>query len=155
MGASIFLHLTIGLLIRLLAITYSVYHDATNLIKYTDIDYSVFTDAASYVIRQESPYRRETYRYTPLLAWFLTPNLTVSPSYGKILFSLFDILTSYLIYCLSMVESSGNKKLSQRCSYLWIYNPLPIVICSRGSSESIILSLVLATLFLVSKSDFF
>lgn len=51
MGASIFLHLTIGLSIRLLAVAYSVYHDATNLVKYTDIDYSVFTDAASYVVR--------------------------------------------------------------------------------------------------------
>lgn len=45
----VFLHLTIGLLIRLAATLYSVYHDATNLVKYTDIDYSVFTDGASYV----------------------------------------------------------------------------------------------------------
>lgn len=75
----------------------------------------------------------------------------MSPCYGKILFSLFDILTSYLIYSLCLIESAGNKALSRRCSYLWIYNPLPIVICSRGSSESIILSLVLATLFLAKK----
>ncbi len=37
-------------------------------------------------------------RYTPLLAFMLLPNLTISPLFGKCLFSLFDLLAGYLIY---------------------------------------------------------
>lgn len=90
-------HLFFAFLIRLFFIVYGVYHDSFAVVPYTDTDYKVFTDAARYVINFKSPYKRHTYRYSPLIAILLVPNVLVHDCFGKILFSVVDILVGYLI----------------------------------------------------------
>ena len=65
-------------------------------VKFTDIDYNVFSDAAKFMQAGESPYARATYRYTPILAWLLIPNQYLA-NWGKIVFSAGDILAGWLM----------------------------------------------------------
>jgi phosphatidylinositol glycan class M len=58
----------------------------------------VFTDAAKYVLDGSSPYERATYRYTPLLAYMMLPNLTWFRAFGKVLFVLCDLIAGFLIH---------------------------------------------------------
>lgn len=43
--------LILSVLIRIALIVYSEWHDAHSTVKYTDIDYRVFTDAARFLLR--------------------------------------------------------------------------------------------------------
>src|ERR1700736_952435 len=82
----------LSVLLRLVLLVYGVYHDAHSPLKYTDVDYFVFTDAARFVHNGQSPYQRETFRYTPLLAWLVLP--TAWPgwfSWGKVEFALGEV----------------------------------------------------------------
>ncbi|EMD38288.1 glycosyltransferase family 50 protein [Gelatoporia subvermispora B] len=101
-------------ILRIALIVYSEWHDAHSVVKYTDVDYRVFSDAARFLIAPSEnniaqgplgrwlglgdPYTRATYRYTPLLAVLLTPNEWLHPSFGKYLFAACDILAGVLIY---------------------------------------------------------
>lgn len=150
--------ITLGIALRFIFFFYGLYQDAHLAVKYTDIDYVVFSDAASYVFNSESPYRRETYRYTPLLAWMLVPNSMGDWAYhyGKLLFIFCDILTGILINRLipetnktyKIIGFEINKKTVLLS--LWLLNPIVITISTRGLSES-----VLTFLILISVTSFF
>jgi phosphatidylinositol glycan class M len=84
-----------GILLRTILMIYGYFMDFYAL-KYTDIDYSVFTDASAFVLDGGSPYQRATYRYTPLLSWILVPNQYFLP-FGKVLFSICDVLVGLML----------------------------------------------------------
>lgn len=125
---------------------------------------------------QHSPYRRATYRYTPLLAILLSPNEWLHPAFGKCLFAACDIAAGLLIHRMlvrfilpravdSAAKSSRTKtnaerdadaeskpsaaEITQRATLLTaihLLNPLVFSISTRGSSESILSLFVLASL---------
>jgi phosphatidylinositol glycan class M len=153
-------------------------------VKYTDIDYDVFTDAARYVARGESPYKRHTYRYTPFLAVILSYGSQVDTVhqgsshldgtrpwswrcclfgwwkseryFGRFLFCLADAICGLIILQLRRrhrhAKDRGKETFPSsnlQDALWWLYNPLPINICTRGSAESfVVLLLVLGTVSL-------
>jgi phosphatidylinositol glycan class M len=123
-------------------------------VKYTDIDYLVFTDAAKHVSLVESPFDRHTYRYSPFIAQLLSFADNSSGFYwwrnskyfGKILFCMADALCGLFILKLRRnVRCKSNQSHNdQRISIelqdalWWLYNPFSINICTRGSAESFV-----------------
>ena len=174
-----------AILLRLTLLLYGLFQDAHSPLKYTDIDYFVFTDAARYVSVGESPYQRETYRYTPLLAWLLLPTTWTSSSakeagsswfwfsFGKVLFSIADVVAGWLIVRVLRSQSSSSSSLSSssltrsegeggmeippqispekslKLASIWLLNPLVATISTRGSSEGLLCVMVVALLWAV------
>ncbi|KAI0428902.1 glycosyltransferase family 50 protein [Xylaria sp. FL1042] len=150
-------------LLRVGMLLYGLWQDANSPVKYTDIDYLVFTDAARFTFTSTStststspfsssasPYERETYRYTPLLAWLLYP--TTFPgafcfSLGKVLFATSDLLAGYLI--IQVLQRHMRMPLDRACRFasIWLLNPMVATISTRGSSEGLLGVLVTALLW--------
>ncbi|KAF7338151.1 GPI mannosyltransferase 1 [Mycena venus] len=135
--------LVLSIALRVGLILYSEWHDAHSVVKYTDIDYRVFSDATRFLLNPGpnaenhaqgplrnklaelniavgDPYTRETYRYTPLLALLLSPNEWLHPSFGKYLFAACDIFNGVLIYdllvsfVLPSLQSHGSEEKATR-----------------------------------------
>lgn len=90
-------HIAIATVIRLLLVTYGVFHDKYSEVPYTDIDYKVFTDAARHIVNGDSPYMRHTFRYSPLIALLVTPNILFHSIFGKLIFCEIDLVVAYFI----------------------------------------------------------
>ena len=181
-------HLLINLVIRIALIKYGDFMDAHSEVPYTDIDYQVITDGAMHIKNNRLPYQRHTYRYSPLLAMMVLPNLTLNPSFGKFLFAFCDLLIGILIKAIvcnefkrtflnnsravisrinsknkegnkkvlkeHFLEDTINDKLSRKyeqvgewSAYFWLYNPLTMVIGTRGNGDAISSLVVLVSLY--------
>ncbi|CAH1764121.1 1309_t:CDS:2 [Entrophospora sp. SA101] len=138
----------LAILIRVVMLIYGEWQDANMQVKYTDIDYKVYSDAARFVAMGESPYKRATYRYTPLLAFLLLPNVYLHKSFGKLLFVSSDILVGVLIYRIVCLRGLDKQKATIYSS-LWLLNPVVANISTRGSAESLISAMVLLSLYLM------
>lgn len=176
-------HLFTSFFIRLVFVVYGEFQDYYAEVPFTDIDYRVVTDGARYILNEQSPYKRHTYRYTPLLAFLLTGNIFIHASFGKILFSIFDILIGIIIrqiildeylHTFEAIENSflkRNKRIldssSQSrfhpipmryqkratwASLLWLYNPMAVIIATRGNGDSITSLFILLTIFALHRS---
>jgi phosphatidylinositol glycan class M len=141
---------TTAIALRMTLFFYGLYQDAHSPLKYTDIDYLVFTDASRFVSLGQSPYDRETYRYTPLLAWLLLPTSWSSTwfSFGKILFAVGDIVAGWLIVLVLRGQGMGTER-ALRFSSIWLLNPMVAAISTRGSSEGLLGVMVVALLWAV------
>ena len=145
---------TSAVVLRVIFFFYGLFQDAYGALPYTDIDYFVFTDAARYVYYGRSPYDRETYRYTPLLAWMLVPTAFKNPvwfSFGKLLFALSDIVAGWLIYRLLQAPNGNAMRKDQALKFasIWLLNPMVATISTRGSSEGLLGVMVIALLWAV------
>jgi len=140
---NIYFHHAIGLVFRLTLVLYGYRQDRVSAVPYTDVDYHVVTDSAFHVLEGGSPYDRRTYRYTPILAWMMLPNVLIHDVMGKLVFCLLDHIASHIIYLVTL-----NKTLNPvKSALLWLYNPFVIGISTRGSNESLVIVLVLAVLY--------
>lgn len=160
---------TLATLLRVVLLLYGLWQDANSPVKYTDIDYLVFTDAARFVAQSHplGPYARETYRYTPLLSWMLLPTvwthqqssshwLTVAYfSSGKVLFALADLVAGWLIVKVLTMKQPGaaaaamDAPRARRFAAIWLLNPMVATISTRGSSEGLLAVMVVALLWAV------
>lgn len=145
-------HTVLAFFIRIFMILFSQWYDNDDTgVHYTDIDYKIFTDAAQHMWEGNSPFMRPTYRYTPLIAMLLIPNILLHNYWGKLLFSTFDLAIAIIIRKLVLKSHPG---LGNMCAYLWLYNPLSIVISTRGNADSMSCFLVLVTLLAHIKSRY-
>lgn len=77
----------------------------------------VFTRASEHIMRGETPYLLETYRYTPALAWLLTPNVWWFSAFGKLLFVAGDVWVGVMIYKMLIAKGTSSVRFRLRaCS---------------------------------------
>ncbi len=134
-----------GFVVRLCLVGWSVVQDSWFRVRYTDVDYLVFSDAARLVHEGSSPYDRTTYRYTPLIAYLMLPNEWIgSVLFGKMLLVFADLLTAHML--LLCARSLGLKDGEWRVSLAYLFNPLIVNITTRGNSEAITIALLAASL---------
>lgn len=75
----------------------------------------------------------------------MVPNLILHHTFGKIFFSVLDVIASCLIIALLKLK---NIKNNQFYACLFLFNPLVINVSTRGSADVIVVVLVFACLYL-------
>ncbi|KAJ3093523.1 GPI mannosyltransferase 1, partial [Phlyctochytrium bullatum] len=141
----------LGLILRLILLVVGFYKDAGPPPKFTDIDHEVFLDAAHFVSIHQSPYLRSTYRYTPLLAWLLSPAYQLPYGrlwFGKALFILSDL--AVVVLAVRVLQAKLPSQTAARwVAALWGLNPFIAVISTRGNCETFLALMMVAVVWAV------
>jgi phosphatidylinositol glycan class M len=146
-----------AVVLRAVFFFYGLFQDAHSPMKYTDIDYYVFTDAARFLSLGQSPYDRDTYRYTPLLAWLIYPTTWPGAwfSFGKVLFAVGDIVAGWMMFRILCEHRGMEKERALKFASIWLLNPMVATISTRGSSEGLLGVFVTALLWAVLAKKIF
>jgi len=148
--------------VRLFFVGVAKYVDETSTTnKFTDTDYEVFSDAATYVYNGESPFKRHTYRYTPLAAYLCLVNDLIHPLAGKIVFCICDIILGFLFWQFvdhqkNLLSEETRNKIWSTKTYvaLWVYNPMIVAMPCRGSNDNIISLFIFIALYYLLQRKF-
>ncbi|GKA96488.1 GPI mannosyltransferase 1 [Tanacetum coccineum] len=140
--------------LRVFLIVYGEWQDAHMEVRYTDVDYLVFSDAAALVVAGKSPYKRSTYRYSPLIAFLLTPNSFIHRSWGKFIFSVSDLLVGYFIRTILKLRGVPENLIIYSV-IVWLFNPFTFTIGTRGNCEPIVCAIILWIIICLMKGNLF
>nr|ACR37809.1 unknown [Zea mays] len=136
--------------LRLALVVFGEWQDAHLEVRYTDVDYLVFSDAAASLATGGSPFARATYRYSPILAFLLVPNSLLHAAWGKLLFSAADLLVGLFIN--TILELRGiPEKMRMWSVVAWLFNPFTFTIGTRGNCEPIVCAVILWILICLMK----
>ena len=98
----------------------------------------------------------KNWRYDPYIIYIIFISLINSflgdhilfPNVGKVIFSLIDLMIGWIMYQLLLSKTNNNIKLSKFVSTIgWLFNPYSIIISTRGSSDSIIILILLSLIW--------
>lgn len=146
-------------LIHLVTIAMSVFYDGKgkatdgHLIQFTDIDYWVLWDGAEDWLFKGTPYNQAVYRYSPLLAAILLPFVYIKAIFktsfisflallgGKLVFSVCNLIVAFFAWPMINSNCEWRTKLTV---YLWLFNPLVIVIATRGNADAVVCAVNMA-----------
>lgn len=152
----------ISFLFRLFLICIGEVIDSLQLeLKYTDIDYRIYSDGTRNIFEGISPFERPTFRYPPILPILLFGNIYLHPVFGKLVFSLFDSLIIYKIDSCrrnlfnQQPPSSKYDLTTTTMVILWALNPISAYLCSRGSADSIANYFILLSIDLFLSKSYF
>eukprot|EP00760_Papus_ankaliazontas_P018895 PhM_4_TR17754/c0_g1_i1/m.54937/K05284/PIGM; phosphatidylinositol glycan, class M len=143
-----------ALVIRIIMVHYSLLHDYIFDMNYTDIDYEVVNDGAAHMVKGGSPFDRETYRYSPLLALMLVPGhlLGIQLVFGKILFSLCDLAVGAVL--IRALKHGGVYRFLPMYVAVYLLNPLNISVSTRGNGDCIAGLLIVGALLAFEMKKF-
>lgn len=133
----------VGLLLRLSLVAFGALQDEISAVPYTDIDYAVYSDAATMMYHGRSPYERATYRYTPLLGGLLIP-VVWWPLFGKIAFIAVDIALAAIAREVMLQRGMSETRSTRWGALAILLNPLIMNLSTRGNADVLIVALVVA-----------
>ncbi len=111
----------------------------------------IFSVQARFLTQGASPYERATYRYSPLLAALLAPNVLLHPVWGKLLFVAADLAVGVILAKLLARSRSAGGSGASLWLALWLFNPLTLTVSTRGNADALVTLCVLGVLLLLAQ----